>query len=106
MQNQLTNFDIITIATAAMTLVVTNTWNTLFKEVIDEYFPQNESNKAITARILYTIILTFFVGVFVYIIKTYGTELGKKIQNFIENFSLKFKIKIPKIPEVPEIPEI
>ena len=95
MTNQLTKFDIITIATAAMTLVVTNTWNTLFKDIIDEHFPPTEGNKAITAKILYTIILTFFVGLIVYIMKKYGVELSKSIQNYIANFSLKFKVKIP-----------
>jgi hypothetical protein len=98
MSVQLTNFDIITISTAAMTLLVTNTWNSLFKDIINSYFPQNESNKAITAQILYTIILTFFIGIIVYIVRKYGGDLNEKIQKFIKKFSLKFKIKVPEIP--------
>lgn len=97
---QLSNFDIITISTAAMTLLVTNTWNSLFKDIINSYFPQNENNKAITAQILYTIILTFFIGVIVYIVRKYGSEVNEKLQKFIQNFSLKFKIKVPEIPKV------
>lgn len=96
MSNQITQFDIITISSAAIILLVTNTWNTLIKDIINRYFPQ-DNNKAITAQILYTLTLTFVLGIIVYLLQKYGTDFNTQLQKFINSFSYKLLIKIPSI---------
>lgn len=94
MADSISNFDILTIATASITLVVTSTWNSLFIDLINNYFPRDENNKAITAEILYATILTFTLGMVVYLIKTYGHTINEKFTEFFSKIPLKIKVKI------------
>jgi uncharacterized membrane protein len=93
---EISQIDIITLVIASITLVITNSWNNLFKEIIDRFYPNNQSN-AITAQILYTIIITVYLVTVVYLLKKYGSSLVTKIEEALSNLSLKFKIKVPQI---------
>lgn len=94
MSDSISNFDILTITTASITLVVTSTWNSLFKDLINSYFPKDENDKAITGEVLYAFTLTFVLGMVVYLIKTYGMNVKEKITEFFSRIPTKIKVKI------------
>lgn len=72
---QLSKFDIIAIITASISLVVVQSWNTVIKDALNYYIP--DKHQSITAEVLYTLILTFFLAVVVYYMQNYS----KPIQN-------------------------
>lgn len=106
--SQLSNVDFVTIMTAAISLVITTTWNSLIHDIIEQYFPSS-TQKTLTAQILYAIILSFSFGILLYYLKNYRKQLLSKFNSFIhdlKNFKFKIKVSDQKIPIVPEIPQI
>lgn len=85
MNDNLSRFDVIAIVIASLTLIVTQSWNTLIKDTIDYYVP--DQNKSITAKALYTVSMTFVVGVFVYYITNYSGYLKKVSERILDKLN-------------------
>lgn len=81
---QLSNFDLFAIITASATLIVIQSWNSLIKEALDYYIP--DQNKSITAKLLYTMSITFILAVFVYYTTYYGKSIKSYSMNLIQQF--------------------
>lgn len=82
---QLQSFDVVAIIAASLTLITTSAWNSLLQNIINKNFP--DKDQSITAQTLYTIILTFCVGILIY----YLTNYRDSIKNLISSFTSKFK---------------
>lgn len=84
MSSDLSKFDLFAIITASATLIVIQSWNTLIKEALDFYIP--DQNKSITAKLLYTMSITFLLAVFVYSMTYYGKTIKNYSTNLVQQF--------------------
>jgi len=67
--NSLQKFDFVTIFCTSLAFVVSLSWNNLFQNLINYYFP--DTGSALIAQSFHTIILTVLISIFIYYLIKY-----------------------------------
>ena len=74
--NTLQKFDIVTILCSSLAFIVSLQWNNLFQNIINYYYPDNNSN-AVLIQSLHTILLTVLICIAIYYITKYENIIMK-----------------------------
>ena len=76
--NSVHPLDAISIITASIAFTITISWNNLFNEAITDIFPSKD--KSLTAKTLYTIILTVSASILLYYLSKYYDNVKNLIK--------------------------